>query len=91
MGVTRSRVRRHAVASVAGNRPGDDAMSWPSFTNVGPETFERIDDRVGDGLAGSPSPRGDERQRRSRLEPTMTTATSAARRSSATPNRSIGG
>ena len=35
-GGTSSRQRRAAFDSGAGKMPGDEAMSWPSFTKVGP-------------------------------------------------------
>ena len=46
-GGTSSRQRRAAFDSGAGKIPGDEAMSWPSFTKVGPERLERVDRALG--------------------------------------------
>jgi hypothetical protein len=91
-GPTSSRVFTHASTRGAGNRLGDEAMSWPSFTKVGPSTSNPSTSPT-DAACTAVRPW----RRRSQWATARITDVASTkqitndRRSSARPNRSSGG
>ncbi len=91
-GPTSSSVRAQASTIGFGNKLGDEAMSWPSFTKVGPRTSN-----PSTMPTDTASVNGRLRRRTTQPTAARTTAVKSTklmtnvRRTSARPNRSSGG